>query len=560
MKTALPPDTTITAASAPADRSPRAGAPSALASPVVRGALVVAALIVVAAAVMGSHLQHGGLYTDDWAYTAIQHNAGTFGLFKALFASNRERPVGELYLALTTAVSGTDPQLHALWGVLTLLLAAGSLYLLLRLLSLSVGEALPIVLLLMVFPFADSGWLWYTASYIYLAIAMAALGGALALAGLRAEGRRWLVWHLGALLLFAASILIYQTAAGLICLSIFAYLGRTTRRRAIALWALDVCTVALAATLPWLITGSSGTNADPVIPLGEQIDHAKLMVNQGATVLMATLVPFGGAHRNVVLPVAFAIVVLAVAIARRAQPGSELRTRLQRLLVLLVAACVVIAAAYAAYVPAPIHLYQPLGKGEENRVNVLASLGYAMIVYALAATLATCVVSLLRRPLRWAPLLALGAVAVVFVGYVQRTRSDIHAWDRAGVIQRQELQALRAIGRLPSGTTLYTFGGTGTTAPDVYAFRVTWDLDGAYQILWNDFTLNAYPIFAGTEMHCDATEVVPIGPGNGNSAFQAASYGKAVFYDFRTGREQRITSAVACAHAIGHFTPEPAET
>jgi hypothetical protein len=260
-----------------------------------------------------------------------------------------------------------------------------------------------------------------------------------------------------------------------------------------------------------------------------------------------------------VLPIALAIACLGGLLAWRARTEPEFRDQLRRWLLLLVAGGVVVAAAYVVYVPAPINLYQPLAKGLENRVNVLASLGYAIIVYALAMVLATSVVRLLRRPLAWAPVIGIAIVAGVFVGYVHRTRQDIAAWNRAGSIQRQELGELRAAGRPAAGTTIYAFGGIGATAPGVFVFRVTWDLNSAVQLLWNDAALHVYPIFIGTQMTCTATQVVPDGPSNGDGVAQAANYGQAVFYNFRSGRQQRIANAAACAQAVTSFAPEPVE-
>jgi hypothetical protein len=529
-------------------------------SPAIRGVLVLSLLAVVEAVLLGGHLLHAGLYTDDWSIAAIRHESGAVGLFNGLFASNRERPLGELYLAATSAVSGSDPHLHALCGLLTLLAATASVYLLLRRLSLSTRDAVSIVLLFMVFPFADASWLWYAASYSYLAIALAALGGVAALEGLRTKGASALVYRVGALLLFAASVVTYQVAAGVICLSVLVYLPRTGRRRAVAFWLLDVCAVALAASLPRLMTGSAGLIADKVVTLSEQIEHAKLMADQSLTLLTAALVPFRGPHRNVVLPIALAVVCVGVLLAWRVRAEPELRRRLRLLLLLCAAGGVVIVAAYAVYVPAPINLYQPLGKGEENRVNVMASLGYAIVVYAVVMLFATSVVRLLRRPLKWAPAIGLAIAVVVFVGYVSRTRRDIAAWDRAGTIQHQELAELRTAGRPLPSTTIYTFGGIGATAPGVYAFRVTWDLSGAVQLLWNDATLHAYPIFLGTTVMCTATQVVPIGPGNGDGIGQAANYRHAVFYDFHNAREERITNAATCTRAVADFAAGAVES
>lgn len=511
------------------------------------------------AALFGAHVVHGGLYTDDWAYASIQHQLGTFGLFENLVSANHDRPLAALYQSLTTAVSGTNPHIHALWGLLTLLVAATAIYLLLRDLSLGDGEAIVIVLLFIAFPFDDSASLWYAASHSYLAIAFAAFGGRLAIAGLQRSGWSAVSYHGAACLLFAVSILTYQVAAGVICLSILIYLGRLGCKRAFAFWILDLCVVVLALTTPRLITGSAGATADPIIPFGEQVDHLKLMGDQGLTLLTAILVPFGGPHRNVVLPIALVTAGFGCVVAWRGGAESGQRRQMLRWLGFITIGAMVVAVAYIVYLPAPISLYQPLGKGEENRVNVMASLGYALIVYGLAMVLATTVTRFLRRRSAWASVLGAALVAGVLVGYFQRVRMDVTAWDRAGSIQRQQLRELRAMGRPPRSSTIYAFGGIGATAPGVYSFRVTWDLNSAVQLLWNDATLRAYPIFAGTQMSCGRTQVVPVGPANGDGPGQAAYYGHAIFYDFATGREQHIDNEAECAEGVAAFPPEPVE-
>ncbi|MFZ1925770.1 MAG: hypothetical protein WAU42_06475 [Solirubrobacteraceae bacterium] len=127
----------------------------------VRAVFTVLSFASIEALLLGGHLLHGGLYTDDWPLTAIQHQSGTSGLFDNLIAGNHERPLGVIYQTLTTALSGTNPHIHALWGLLTLFAATSAVYLLLRLLSLRVRDALAVALLFMVFPFADSSWLFY---------------------------------------------------------------------------------------------------------------------------------------------------------------------------------------------------------------------------------------------------------------------------------------------------------------------------------------------------------------------------------------------------------------
>ena len=157
----------------------------------------------------------------------------------------------------------------------------------------------------------------------------------------------------------------------------------------------------------------------------------------------------------------------------------------------------------------------------------------------------------------WATVIGGAIVAVVLGGYVSHTRNDVAAWNRAGMIQLRELDALRAAGRPPPRTTIYTFGGVGSVASGVVGFIVTWDLDSAVKILWHDSTLDGFPIFAGAHIACGKGTVTPFAPDNDEGPEQGASYGHAVFYDFRTGRRQTITSPQACARAVASFPTGP---
>ena len=517
---------------------------------------MLALVVLVELVLMGSHVSDGGLYTDDWQIAGLEQQLGMWGLFDALISVNRDRPLGALYLSSQAALSGTNTQVHALWGLATHLLSTMSLYLLLRVLRLQAVHAVPIALLVLVFPFSDSIWLW--ASLIPLSIALAALGAVLAIRGLERRGRPAVAYHLGAAALFAASILTYQAAALAICLLGLVYLSRTSARRALRRWAADVVVVALAVGLPRLIAGSGGSGANTAfVSVDEQVRHARLLADQGVTLFTAALVPIGRPHhRAIVISVLAVLVVAAVLAARAPRTGAKARGELRRWLGLAVAGGLLVAAAYAVYVPGPVAFYQPLAEGSDNRVNGLAGVGLVIVAYAMIMLAATLAARGLRRP-QAAPLVGLALAAVLLSQYSQRVRQDVRAWDAAAGSQREQLAELEAGGRPPKGTALYVFGGKGVTAPGVYAFRVTWDLDGAVKLLWDDPSLRAYPIFAGTVMDCGKSGVVPIGPGNGNGPLQASGYGLTTFVDLRTDRRASVPSRQACRSLQPTFVPGP---
>ncbi len=503
------------------------------------------------------HLGHGGLYTDDWPIAQIAHRKGILGLFGELVGADHGRPIGALYLAVSGGVSGTSGWWHALWGQLTLLFEIVSIVWLLWELGLAVRDSLAIGLLLLLFPFADSTWLWYVESVAGLSIGLAALGGVAACAGMRRLGKRSLLFHASAMGLFAASLLTYQVAAGLICCSLLIYLPRLPRRRAVALWLADVVTVGVVLAVPRFLGGPGGT-AVPIVSLQAQVHHGKVIADQALTLATGVLVPFGAPHRNVVLPLAAGVLIIgAVGAWRLLSRRDPAQAELQRWLRWALAGCLVVAAAYAVYVPAPEALYLPLGAGANNRTNALAAVGFAILAYSLVLIVSIGILALARRPVRWAWAPALIGLTLLAIGYGRRTEADLTLWDNAAASQRQQLEIL---GRMPTprrGETLFVFGGRGLVAPGVFAFRVTWDLNEAAKLMWNDASVRAFPIFAGTQMRCGTHRVIPLGSSNGDGAAQAAAFGRAEFVDLRTGRVSSFSDQQACQRAADQFIAGP---
>jgi hypothetical protein len=278
------------------------------------------------------------------------------------------------------------------------------------------------------------------------------------------------------------------------------------------------------------------------------------MASQSVTLLSHVLVPFGHPRTIVVLPIVLVVLTAGTLVFHRPATSPMVRGDGRRWLWMILIGVLVVMAAYAMYVPGPIDYFAPLQPGQGNRVNVMASFGYVLIALGLAMTMGTVLIRLLRVRLSWIPVVGVAIVGALFIGYVRQTRADVSAWDRADSVQLRELDSLRAAGRPPSRSTTYTFGGVGSVAPGVPVFIVTWDLDSAVKILWNDPTLHAYPIFAGAQIVCGKATVVPYAD-NREGPKEGASYGHAIFYDFRTGRRQAITSARTCTRAVATFRP-----
>jgi hypothetical protein len=512
-------------------------------------------LAVIAGVLLGGHVLHGGLYTDDWPLAAIQAQKGTGGLISNLFLADHSRPIAAVYLGIVQAAIGTDGHTHAAVGLGLHVLMCWSLYWLLRTVGINRWHSSAITVLVLLFPFADSTWLWFAASHASLALAIAFLGGVATLKGLHACGTRSYVLEGSGAALYALSVMTYEFAAAAILLSVLVYAGHASRRAAITCWLVDVAAVGAVIAIPRLGV-LPGEDVHQSISLSQQLEHARTIADQTLSVLTLSAVPFGHPPRSLVLPL-LALIAVTAALVRASTPANgKLAAELRRAFHAVAAGVVIIAAAYVVFVNTTPAFYQPAAQGSDNRINALAAVGYCLFVYGLA--LLVGVLFMPRSPRTGA--VAIASLATIFLaaGYVDRARQDVRAWDRAAAYQRSQLERLRrGLKKPPPQTTIFAFGGVGMTAPSVYAFRVTWDLDSAVQLLWRDETLHAYPVFIGTTIVCDPTSLYPNGPENGNGPAQRADYGRVVFFDFRGGSHRSIATRSDCLAARHDFEPGP---
>ena len=102
-----------------------------------------------------------------------------------------------------------------------------------------------------------------------------------------------------------------------------------------------------------------------------------------------------------------------------------------------------------------------------------------------------------------------------------------------------------ALPRPPRGWTIFTFGYPAETAPGVPIFK--YPFDGAADLLWNDRSLSAVPVY-GKSVLCGPSQIRA--PRFG--AEFAAPYGRVVFVE-NSGTALRY----ACAEARTLFRPGP---
>jgi hypothetical protein len=500
-----------------------------------------AGLLLLAALVFGSHVVHGGFYWDDWenaATTRYEYQAGFLGpldLRQFLY-----QPGLALLLPIPHALLGLHPSLHLALGLLLAVLMSLSLFALLRTGGMERPYAGAIAALVLVFPWSDSTRLWATASINNVAVSLCLLGAVLGMRGLTAQGRRARRLTAGSVALYVASVLTYSVAAVFALLSLLAYARVVPLRDALRRWRTDVVAILAALVFVGLLTTKG------VQTLSGQLHHLGTMLHQSGTLFAMALAPFGSPPRGAVGAAAAALVALAAIAAWRLPAADPARAELRRWLVVVAGALLALAAGYALFVPGDPK-YVPLAPGIYNRVNIVAAIGFAVLVQALAALATTLV---LRGPRLHAARVAaaLALSAVVAIGWIRVTHDHQRAWARAAVLQDRVLDRIeQARAGVPRGGTIYTFGSPIQAAAGVPVFAQSWDLDAAAKLTLHDPGVVAYPVRPTATVRCRPGSVAIHDYRFGKAL--PRSYKRLVFLDVRDGRLRRIPDPAACAVA-----------
>jgi hypothetical protein len=475
-------------------------------------AIAALALALLGALVYAPQVADGGFYWDDWANAASVHFTGEPGLFGALDQAT-ERPVFGYRPVLTTLLTvqyealGTHKAALLALAVLYSVSTAWALFLLLRTLGVRAREAIVPAALLLVFPWCDSTRMWNTASFDTLAVTFFLLGMVLAIRALR-ERRRGL--HVASLALYLAAAWTYEIVAIGVLAAGAVYLLVAPRREALRRSAFDAGVVVVA-----LVLVAIGTTRTP-LSLGEQVKHAGTIAEQSFSVLARALVPVGAVPGIV----GAVLLVLGLAIGRR--------------WVAVALGALGVVAGYVLFIPAARY-YEPLAPGTTNRMNVLAAVGFVVLVCALVRQ------ALPRR-------IAAVVLAAIFIGYVVQVRDDQDGWRRAAAEQERVLQT---IPRPPRGATVYTFNAPSFAAPGVPVFSLPFDLRAAVRLKFDDASLKAYPIRGLDVIRCDATRLYPVGGTYG--PVHGARYGEALFVSVPRSRAFRVVSRAQCEALRAHL-------
>jgi hypothetical protein len=488
------------------------------------------------------HIRHGGLYYDDWGVLALGRFPPPGGLLHGLWLDYGQRPGQVLYYAALDHFLGTRAAPRLALAAGTVALQATVLYALLRRLGLLARDALACAALSLTFPFSDSVWLWGIVSLASLAIAASLLGVILALRAFERSGTRALALHGASLALYVAGILSYELFAVAGCLAGLLYVRAAGWARARARWAVDG--VAIAATLllaravlPIDIATPSRTQS-----LAGVLAHAGAIASAGVRLAGGALLPVGGVAPWIGAGLLAAGLAAAAWMRWRLPRGERTRAELGRWLAIALAGAALAVTAWAVYLPASDH-YSPGAAGTVNRVNALAAIGIAMLAYAFLVVLGRLLARLARLPESAAAAIAVVLACALCATYLQRSASDVRAWDTAAADQQRLLASVRAaLPRLPAASVLYAFNAPLLVGPGVPVLNTVLDLTSAVRLSYASPALTAVPLAAATGVRCGA--LAPIAEG------VRGAYGSSYLLDVRARRALLLTSATQCAAIV----------
>jgi MFS family permease len=521
-------------------------------------ALAGVALVALGFLVLTPHVQHGGFYADDWGNAAAEHFEGWWRTSVYEWRhSIPQRPILALLHPLPYALFGLDPTYHLAASVVLAALTSFSFFVLLRVLGIELRHALAMAMLSLVFPWSDATRLWPTGAMNNVAVIAYFLGSAAAVRGFahwHARHKAAVLLHLLAAVLYLVSILTYEVALAAIFFSGLLYRTRVTWRALRARWALDALLVLV--TLAISLHLMSGVRH--VGSLKQRVADLPHFVGQALSLFASIFVPrdlssswtsswdvtSSPAGKLVVLGAAAAVVAVAFARSRRPE-GHELRRWLYR----SAWGAGGVAVAYVMFLGSGLFpLFYP---GIDDRIQTLAAFGFVVAAYSVLALAALLVAGGRGRV---APMIIIGVgTTLIGLGLIQRVRADLRHYDAAAVEQRHLLERLQRVLPHPlAGSTIFTFGYPGKSAPGVPIFQAPEDLRAAVDLRFNERSLRAVPIYE-QGVDCGPSEVSTL-------AFPAKSptaYGHAVFVDLASGRTRHIGSARACVRARKVFRPGP---
>jgi hypothetical protein len=526
----------------------RGDASRAVAVGAVAAALALWLLIVI------RQVADGSFYSDDWAIQWEWHHYGFSEALSRQFDILGSKPLLGILLIGSYEVLGTDPARHQLLVALLTLACAIGFYFVLRGIRFAPREAVPITLLALLFPWASSVRLWPTGGLNDFAVILLFAGFLIALRGLRVEGLRGILIHVGATACYVASILTYEVTTGVALFAWVAYAWLGGWRVALPRMAVDIPAVTAVAIF------TAETTIKPIYGVADQLGQVPDVAGDGAKLIAGTLLPvtvpaeIPAGLTAIVIAAAIAILVLGATRSRRREggPGTSDGVRW-----LSVAGCALAALALCWAVFVPQVFYTPTFRGIEDRVNTLALYPAAVLVWAVLRAAG----SLLPRH---SYLFAAVCAVCVAIGFGIQDIRQQNQWLRSSDLQPKVLAAVERA-HPPDGAVVLVFDYPAETARGVPVLNTNYDLRPAARLATGS-EIDTYPVFAGSTIRCSprgialdylATPLYERISVTEEGTAKLQPYSDVVFVDVGTGRHELIGSRSQCARALATYRPGP---
>ena len=504
----------------------------------------------------GAHVFDGGFYNDDWAnisYVKYEHDFGV--VLGHIWEGYAHRPVYVVYSPVVHLVIGNHPALLNLWSLVLAGALGGVFWALLRRYGVPRAWTAAVVALMLLFPFSDSTRFWEASSHMSLSLALAGCGLLVALRAFERSGRRAMLLHLCSLALYVLSLGLFEITAGLIAASGVWYAlwrmhtGRPSWPIVGLRWLTDLVTVGLWVGL--VVAGAP--TAYERLGAADSIDNAQRIADQGWTILTLALVPFGDTRRDATTLVILGSALAAASVWRLGPPRAVPTARVG--LLLLIAGVTVAVCGYLPFVSSDPNQYSPLFHGGQNRVNMAASPGYAMVLVGACAC-ASSVLACLRPPLSRVALPAgVALAALVGAGLLVDVRRDADAWARSWTATQRVLETVQALEPRPSkGEQILTFGHPGAEQFGVPLLGGQVDVTHALRLTYDEPTLTGAAVLEGTTVVCTASAVRLEGGASGGFT---TDYGNTVMVDVSRGARLAVDDRGDCERGAATFKPGP---
>lgn len=524
------------------------------------GSISLALITGLSAILYGPHVRRGGFYNDDWGHVA-EAQALSFGEMYSLLAGEwGHRPLHLVYLSGTYNLFEDSTRAHLASSLVLLVLMAAALFWVLTLFRLHWAAALAVASILVVFPYSSGTRFWNSASAMSLSVALFLVGVGLAVLAFRRQGPSAWLLHALSVGAYVASILLFEVTVGAIALVILAYLFAAPWKSAVARWAVDLGM--LAAVVLTVTTGSSTSYERS--GLTDTFDNATGFAEQAVTVFARTLVPFGSPNEWPILGFSVLVVAgLGVLIYLRREDDPEAKIGRQWL-ALAGIGVVLVAVGYLPFVVGDPLNYQPVFPGGQNRTNVVAAVGYSLVVFAVLASVVTLIAWAGRRlPANYEPYRAAAATSaavllllLVGLGNAEVVADQRDRWVSSWQEQVAIIEATQESVPTPEeGTAFVTFGHPQNESQGIPITGWPVHVSSSLRVSYADRSLFGYSVFDSTTAECRADGLYLDGD---LIVDETIPYESLVMVDVASSRSVQPGSRAGCVQALEAMPLGPA--